>query len=642
MKKLLVVLLIIINSVSVYSKRISANLDGEWKFQTDSTCVYNPAIRMADKSIVVNVPHTWGVMKGFEEYIGKAWYERDFFVSNDYKGRNVILKFNGVYRDASVYINGKFVGDYLSSGYTAFYMDISRFVKYGEDNRLTVSATNEYSKTAFPYSSAFDWANDGGIIRSVELMVIEKPSIFNAHVSTNLDGQGTVSVKLWQKSNTPFVCKYEILERGSRKKVMEGSVPLKKGVQSFNFSFLINSPKLWHFDHPNLYDIRLITVVGGYEKDLYQTHFGFREIKVEGEKLYLNGEPVRLLGVEWLPGSNPKYGMAEPKEYIDSMLTELKEVNCTITRFHMQQDEYTLSRMDEIGILVQEEMPWWQQPGNLNDTLFDVAKKQLSTMIDEHYNHPCVFSWGISNEVYHCTQREQYTRLVQFVNERDSSRLIQIVANEMPARKLLDESLLGSVPTWNEYVGTWHGKSREDLPEFFRIVKDVIGERPLFITEHGLCEPRFTGGDARRIEEMHYHIAQWQKQEYLAAAIYFSLNDYRTHVGEDGVGAYRCRVHGVSGMCGERKPSFYVLKSYASPLQVLDVRSRDGKIYVALRCRDSLPSYTVNGYVLEADGMTMPLPTLKPGEETSVCLPASASSFVIRRPGGYNVLNHHF
>lgn len=82
------------------------------------------------------------------------------------------------------------------------------------------------------------------------------------------------------------------------------------------------------------------------------------------------------------------------------------------------------------------------------------------------------------------------------------------------------------IPTWNEYIGTWHGsgrKIREELPDYFKQIAPVLGGRPLFITEYGLCEPAFVGGDRRRTDDMLYHIKEWTKQDFVTGYIYFCL-----------------------------------------------------------------------------------------------------------------------
>jgi len=627
--------------VHITAQRNVRSLNGEWRFCVDSLEKGIPSFAkgLPSNAVKVQVPHAWNVMEGLEEYSGLAWYEHTFDLSPADKGKDIRLKFHAVYRDAVIYLNGKKIGQHFSSGYTTFYIPINQAAKYGKENKLVVSVSNAYSSLAIPIDTSFDWNNDGGIIRSVDLIVTDKPAIRYVHVNTQNSGQVGLQIKLWDQPNKNFTYKAVVKERISGKEIVTITKDISRE-QTSDLAMQINNPSLWHFDHPFLYDLEVSTLINGKAMDTYKTHFGFREIKVEGEKMYLNGEAVRLIGVEWMPGSNPDYGMAEPKEFIDDILRDMKEVNCVVTRFHWQQDEYILDKMDEMGILLQEEIPWWQRPGNLTPETNRIIQDQLSEMIESHYNHPCIFSWAISNEVTSNTKPQQYVDLISYARKLDPNRLIQVVSNEMPFRKEKDESLLGDVPTWNEYIGTWHGKSREEVGHYFQVVKDIVGNRPIMITEHGLCEPRFTGGDARRIDEMHFHLREWAKHDWVVVAIYFSLNDYRTHMGEEGSGKYKRRTHGITGMYRERKPSFYSLKELSSPVEVLNIYQKDDKNVVSLKNKGSLPSYTIRDYKLVAGNKTILLPTLEPGESADIELPHGTKVFTIERPTGFTVMTH--
>ena len=105
----------------------------------------------------------------------------------------------------------------------------------------------------------------------------------------------------------------------------------------------------WHFDNPALYNFEVSVIDGSSISDTKKGNIGFRDFKIEGNRLVLNDEPVRLPGIETMPGSNPDYGMAEPVSYIKANAAMLKDLNTTITRFHWIQSEDMLNALDSLG-----------------------------------------------------------------------------------------------------------------------------------------------------------------------------------------------------------------------------------------------------------------------------------------------------
>lgn len=649
-------LLIAIIDKPIAQIREIVSLNNEWKFIVDSLNIgisENWSKGVSNNLFkIVNIPHTWNIESGLEEYAGKAWYQKDIFVPNEWKGKNIILKFNAIYRDAIVYINGKKAGENLYSGYTPFYINITNFVSYNQNNSIVILVDNSFSDKALPYQKSFDWTNDGGIIRPVNLIVTGKPTIKYVHITPEVNlidstGYLNISIKLFEEGIKTARFKFIFKEKNG-KLLQTNTATLKNNNGVFKFSCGVGKINLWHFDSPNLYEVETYVIVNDNITDNVNSTIGFRKIEIKGNQFFINGEKVRVPGLEYMPFSNPRYGAAEPYEYMDSVVRMMKELNVCITRFHWQQDNYVLELMDKYGILVQEELPWWQRPGNLSEHLMNVAFKQIKDNIEEHYNHPCIIAWGLSNEIYGNTDKAIFKKLKEYARSIDNTRFINFVSNDIFRRKENDESLIGDIPTWNEYIGTWHGKSRDELPEKFEIVKNVIGERPLLITEHGLCEPRFTGGDARRIDEMLYHIKQWSSYEFVIGYIYFCLNDYRTHMGEEGIGKFKIRRHGLTDMYLNPKPSFYVFKQLASPIDITKISRVDKKTaLVEIKVKNSIPSYTLRGYKLhyltnENKVIEIELPELSPEMTHSVELKDinSQYKFKIIRPRGFVVIEY--
>lgn len=640
-------------SVLTVAQRQKIELDGDWNFRIDRDSIgWKSWMQQIPEGRMVKVPHTWNVEDGTERYWGQGWYQREFNVPADWKGQQIRLHFDAVYRDAVIFLNGKEIGKHTGTGYTPFSFDITKSVIYGNKNRITVSVSNKFSKQALPFGASFDWSNDGGIIRPVYLTVTGKPSIRYAHVNPEVGpdknlAKTHINIKMWEQGIKKALFTFTFTEWKTGQIVKTEKMELESKNDIFSTQIDFDQIKQWHFDDPNLYVMQVDVSSKGEATDSYKTRFGFRKLEIKGHQLFFNGEPVRLPGIEYMPGSHPRYGMAEPVEVLSQAVDMMKNLNCVITRFHWQQDVRILDLMDEKGILVQQEIPWWQSPGDLTPELETLAKKQIDDMIERDYNRPCMFSWGMSNEVFHNTDKNIYRRLIDHAKSWKTPCFITVVSNLIFERLEDDESLLADIPTWNDYVGTWHGKVREETPDKLKLINErALRGRPLLITEHGLCEPRFVGADPRRITEMTYHYDQWAKNDYILGCIYFSLNDYRTHVGESGKGRYQTRVHGLTDLWFNKKPSFAVYAGLASPVyfEYVQQTAKGTEANVSIHVKSSLPSYTLKGYkiVWKAAGGKLKethLPDLKPGDKYQTVIndldPWSKSEISVIRPTGY-------
>ena len=403
----------------------------------------------------------------------------------------------------------------------------------------------------------------------------------------------------------------------------------------------------WHFDNPFLYSIEIEVINKNGVSDFKSANFGFKKVELIKDKLFLNGEEVRLPGIETMPYSNPRYGAAEPREFIDSVVRSLKESNIVLTRFHWQQDEYMFDLMDEYGILVQEEIPWWQQPVKFSPELMETAKKQLREMTEAHFNHPSIFAWAVCNEVVDADKGD-IAELLDYTKQLDPTRLANVVCQTFNEIFKEDRSLMGHLPTWNEYMGTWNGDSREELPATLDKIHGALDNRPLLITELGLCEPQHAGGDRRRVDDMFYHLKEYYERPYIIGFIYFSLNDYRTQMGEEGRGKYKVRRHGITDIYLNPKPSYFVFKDLVSPIEISKVKKlNEDAITVGLTVKNIIPSYTVNNYTIRyltktGENKEVLIPTLKPGESVELELKSinDRYSFEIFRPTGFSVIKY--
>lgn len=351
-----------------------------------------------------------------------------------------------------------------------------------------------------------------------------------------------------------------------------------------------------------------------------------------------------------MPGSNLERGMAETTADFDSNLTLMKNANCIYTRFHWQQDEYIFDWCDRNGILVQEEIPYWGGATKLNDTLFALGVKHLTEMTENHYNHPSIITWGIGNELYSSDPKniDYLKKLYSIAKDIDSSRLVNYVTNKIQKGKPEEAGYIPDVSAefdmimFNEYYSTWFYKTIDILSDELDRISAEYPNKPITIAEWGLCEPVHKGGDPRRIREMKQQLEIYGSKEYIAGAIYFCLNDYRTHYGEDFTYSYPQRVHGVCDIHLNPKPSYNTLKIESSPLVVKSVDVKEDEIIITLLGKTTIPSYTIRNYTIVAGKEKVQINELKPGEEKTFRMSTEADEFVILRPTGFEVMRNKF
>ena len=635
------------------------SLNGDWLFCIDSLDQGTPARWFAAPlpahiSRTVKVPHTWNVNPGTEEYYGTAWYQREIDIPQETKGKIVRLQFNAVYRDAVIYLNGQQIGRHHGSGYTAFYIDASKAARKGK-NLLTVSVNNQFSNTALPYGKSFDWANDGGITRSVSLH-ISNPSGIDYILADARPVPGTKAgqlhvqtVLLDRKSQKPLRTRLSVID-STQKTVFTQIQHLVPQDGKLKTTVQIPEVQLWHFDHPNLYQVRVDVMDKNTVIATKTVTIGFRSIAAHSGKIFLNGEPVRLSALEWMPGSHPDYGMAEPAAILYGNLEHLKKLNAVFTRFHWQQDEALLDWCDRNGLLVQEEIPLWGGATVL-DSIKSVAMMQADEMVLRHFNHPSVIAWGVGNEhsgQYAATQ-DYVKHMYRYIKAMDSSRLVNYVSNTLQYNPGTDATTLGDLIMWNEYFETWFGGKMTDAPAMLDSIHKYHPEKPIVVSEYGLCEPAFSGGDPRRIAHMISHTALYETRPFVAGAIYFSLNDYRTFIGEEGTGKRRQRVHGMISLDGELKPSYHMLKNLFSPIIVTSMQSSSDRsnIAVTVTIPGGMPAYTLKGYTAQVSsasgaGEMLRLPIMEPGKQYKFTLKnqdGENRQVVFSRPGGYAVIS---
>lgn len=409
MKKKILSLLTISLALSVYSSNLTTEriyLSGTGAGDTRTWDFYCSEGMNSGKWSTIEVPSQWE-QQGFGDYTyGRFYldknarpssetglYRHSFAVPEEWKGKTVRIVFEGAMTDTSVSINGKSAGKTHQGGFTEFSYDISKLLKYGDENNiLEITVDKESANTSVNAAERrADWWLFGGIYRPVYLEVMPKSHIERIAVDAAADGQ---------LSTTIFT---EGAKKGSAVDVEVKSLKdgLSLGVQRVNLSgdsttFITawNGISPWDCEHPNLYEVTYTLIDGkGAPRHSYTEKIGFRNIEFrEKDGLYLNGTKLLLKGVN-RHSFHPETGRTLNKEQCVADATLIKEMNMNAVRSHYPPDSHFLDACDSIGLLYLNELPGWH---DAYDT--EVGLSILREFVARDVNHPSIILWSNGNE----------------------------------------------------------------------------------------------------------------------------------------------------------------------------------------------------------------------------------------------------
>jgi len=659
----------------------SCGLDGEWLFRIDPEDAglrnnWFAAKPAPNDWITVTVPHTWQVHSPFVEYRGFAWYHRHFDVPESWANSAIRIEFAAVFHTATVWINGKLAGEHARKGYTAFTFDISHLVHQGAPNSLVVRVDNSFNLHMLPRGRSSDFPHDGGIYRPVRLLItpeafVERLDIDALPNFSNMKAQLTIaaycknaSARRWRGHAS-----FRVVDEATGLEVLADSNQhafsiAPHALHALTISATLANPTLWHFDHPHLYRLEFLLEDASASHSIGTT-FGVRRFEVKDGALHLNGERVWLMGVERMGGSNPEFGMAEPESWIVHDHNDLKNLNCVFTRVHWPQDSRVLDYCDRHGILIQSEIPAWgweSFKGMVSEPDADILEngiEQMREMMARDRNHPSLVMWGLCNEVGgQLPAAYQFAkRMLAEVKKLDPHRLCSYASNSLEKTPENDVAGLMDLIEMNEYVGTWSPGNLDTISKYLDAVHAAFPGKPVVISEYGYCAcvPERPEDDTRRIEILRAHDTVFRSKDYVAGAIFFCYNDYRSQVGFSGVGALQQNIHGVVDVFGVRKPSFEVLREESSPVASLTVDRVLNSFRVSVKTRNNLPAYVLSGYRLRGvsysqagiplEQQEVALPNLAPDSETQTELSIRQPETLVRvqfdiiRPTGFSAFS---
>ena len=342
-----------------------------------------------------------------------GWYRKTLTIPADDLGKRLLLRFDGIFRNARVWFNGFYMG-VEPSGYATQVYDITPYVKYGEQNLICVRADATLEEGWF-YEGA-------GIYRDVWLEKMAEVSVapFGTFIYAELQhpyDQAVVHVKTEVTNSGLKTQLYEVEQRmldAEGKEVAHVSgfmYPLlAKETRAVDHRIKISNPHLWSTTDPYLYKVETTVKVDDKVTDVYTTTIGIRDIQFDAEKGFLlNGKPLKLKGVN-MHQDHAGVGAAIPDALQAWRIKQLKAMGCNAYRAsHNPMTPAVLDICDREGMLVIDE--------NRLMGINDEHLRLLERMIKRDRNHPCIILWSDGNEEWGLENSIQGTRLAEAMRE---------------------------------------------------------------------------------------------------------------------------------------------------------------------------------------------------------------------------------
>lgn len=509
----------------------------------------------------LTVPGDWNhqlpELKYFE---GSVWY-RNTFQYKPGNGKRAFIHFGGVSYTTDVYLNGMLLGSH-EGGFTPFQFEVTDKIQNGQ-NKLILRVNNQRIADGIP-ALGFDWWNYGGIARDVSLIETNTNYINDYFIQLKKGSMDEVDgwVKL-NGSNTPQKVTVKIPEA----KLSISTITNSDGYAKINFKAKL---ALWSPENPKLYRVEIATAT-----DTVQEKIGFRSIAIKGTQIILNGKPVFLKGVNFHEEISQDQRRAVSLADARQLLTAAKDLGCNFVRLaHYPQNEHTVRLAEEMGIMLWEEIPVWQDIKFTDPGIMNKANTMLKEMITRDKNRCGIIIWSLSNETYPnapkrtetlinmaalCRSMDS-TRLVssayhQFKREGNVLTIVDTLSNYLDV--LAANSYMGWYAAWPKEPGNMIWKSNFDKP----MIYTEFGGEALYDT-HGPNDNANLWTEEYQEKLYQDNVTMFSHIPFLAGTCPWNLYDFRAPFRMNAKYQQGWNRKGLLSDKGEKKKAWYVMKEY--------------------------------------------------------------------------------
>jgi len=601
------------------AQRAQTSINENWKFIKMDAAQFQTEALNDQFWKTINLPHTWNAEDAFDDekgyYQGVGCYRKHWAVPKSWQGKAVYLHFEAANHTAEVFVNGTFATKHVG-GYTAFRADVSKLLKYGEDNLIAIKVSNANDPSVSPLSADFTFY--GGLYRNVSVIVAQPAHLdlnnlgSDGIVITPSEGKKGWMLALQGKANIPLGSKsaYAIranLYDSAQKVVATKTINLSaKGKEEISFNLEMqpgNNVKKWSTEHPYLYAVKTELLENQKVTDAIFVNTAFYNFKMTPDKgAFLNGEAIKMMGV-CRHQDYAGLGNALPDGIHVQDAQRIKDMGGNFIRIaHYPQAAALLDACDRLGILVWEEIPIVNEI-TPSKAFFESCTSQLKEMIAQHRNHPSVVMWGYMNEIFlgfgkqktdsakalHTKETVHLARVLDsVVHQTDPIRLSTMALHNSSKYNESGISDIANVTGWNLYHGWYH----DNFPDFGKFMDKEYANHPKRI--HLISE--FGAGSDQRLSttkpniydfspqhQLAYHqsyLKQIMERPWISGGVMWNLVDF----GSEGRKETMPHINNKGLFTMDRKPkdAYYLYQAFLSkkPMARLAIGDWDGKILV--------------------------------------------------------------
>lgn len=433
---------------------------------------------------------------------GEYIYQKSLTAPEEWKEKKTWLEFEGIYQTAMVYINGALAATNMY-GYSGFYVELNRWLRFGEENKIKVIANN----SLVPNSR---WYTGSGIYRNVKLMVggrihVPADGVRITTLAAEPDSAVVeVAVRLASISRIKENVNVKVfLERHGKTIATDRQmvVMYPDTEEMTRHTICIEKPELWDCDNPALYQCRVEIESGGETLDETKESFGIRTLLLDAvHGLRLNGKEVKLRGA-CIHDDNGILGAVTLERAQDRRCRQLKEAGFnSIRSSHHPLSKSMLESCDRYGILVMDEISdMWTVHKNPHDFAlhFTECWEQVAErMVAKDYNHPCVVLYSIGNEISEAGSDAGAAigrKMCNKLHELDYTRFTTMGQNGLMSAGIRLRKIMQDVMEKFGPIKTEGREGQDSVSEMNSFMSLMSGERGEYFATHPLLTEALEG-----------------------------------------------------------------------------------------------------------------------------------------------------